>query len=184
MRCFIAIELPAAIHEALEDAKMRLRAAHVKASWVKPGNVHLTLRFLGEIEEVQAARIAVTLEEDYEAVPPFRLRVQGLGAFPTARRPSVLWAGCGPLDTGLSDVQQKAEAAARAVGLDAETKAFRPHLTLARIRDRRSAGPVAAALERQRGFDGGEFEVSAVALFESRLSPAGAEYTRLKEFRF
>lgn len=184
MRCFIAIELPDPVHEALEAVKSRLRAAGVKASWVRPGNVHLTLRFLGEIDESQAARIAVTLEEDYEASRPFRLRVEGLGAFPNPRRPSVVWAGCGPLDSGLAEAQRKAEAAARAIGLDPEQKAFRPHLTLGRIRDRRAAGPVAEALVHERDFDGGEFEVSGVALFESRLSPAGAEYTRLKEFRF
>jgi 2'-5' RNA ligase len=184
MRLFIAIELPDAVHSALEALQSRLRAAGVRASWVKGGNIHLTLRFLGDVDEDRAARIVDMLETEYASVGPFALQVRGVGAFPNARRPSVLWAGCEPAEGPLACVQQAAETAARAVGLAPEAKAFRPHLTIARVKDWRAAGPVGEALDCERDFDAGEFDAAGVALFSSRLMPSGAVYERLKEFRF
>ena len=184
MRTFIAIELPDVVHAALEDLKGRLRGAGVRASWVKAGNIHLTLRFLGEIDEGQSARIVDMLESEYGEVRRFVLQVRGVGAFPNARRPSVLWVGCEPAEGPLERVQQAAETAARSVGLAPEAKVFRPHLTLARVKDWRSAGPVSEALDREQDFDAGEFEAVGVALFRSRLMPSGAVYERLREFRF
>ena len=184
MRTFIAIELPEGVQSALEELKGRLRDSGVRASWVKAGNIHLTLRFLGEIDEGQAGRIIDVLEGACGTVHPFVLHVRGAGAFPNSRRPSVLWVGCDPLDGPLACVQEAAEAAARAVGLAPEGKAFRPHLTVGRVKDWRSAGPVWEGLEREREFDAGEFEASSVALFKSRLMPGGAVYERLKEIRF
>ncbi|MCX5772628.1 MAG: RNA 2',3'-cyclic phosphodiesterase [Candidatus Hydrogenedentes bacterium] len=184
MRAFIAVELPEVVHVALEDLKVRLREAGVRASWVNGGNIHLTLRFLGEIEEDQAGRLIDMLESEYVSVRRFVLEVRGVGAFPNARRPSVLWAGCEPAEGPLERVQRAAETAARAVGLAPEAKAFRPHLTVARVKDWRAAGPVSEALDREQGFTAGEFEAAGVALFRSRLMPSGAVYERLKEFRF
>jgi len=184
MRAFIAVELPDAVHAALEDLKGRFRCAGVRASWVKPGNIHLTLRFLGEIDEDQAGRIIDILDSEYACVRPFTLQVCGVGAFPNARRPSVLWVGCEPAEGPLERVQQAAETAARAVGLAPEAKVFRAHLTLARVKDWRASGPVSEALDQAKGFDAGEFEAAGVALFRSRLMPSGAVYERLREFRF
>jgi 2'-5' RNA ligase len=184
MRTFIAIELPDAVHAALEDLKSGLRDAGVRASWVKGGNIHLTLRFLGDIDEDQAARIVDVLGREYAPVRPFVLQVRGVGAFPNARRPSVLWAGCEPAEGALERVQQSAETAARAVGLAPEAKAFRPHLTIGRVKDWRAAGPVSDALDRAKDFEAGEFETAGVALFRSRLMSSGAVHERLREFRF
>lgn len=183
MRTFIAIELPDAVHAALGELQGRLRAAGVRASWVKPGNIHLTLRFLGEIDEDRAARIIDMLDGEYGSVRPFVLQVRGVGAFPNARRPSVLWVGCEPAEGPLARVQQAAETAARAVGLAPEVKVFRPHLTVGRVKDWRAAGPMADALDQAKGCNAGEFEVAGVALFRSRLMPSGAVYERLREFR-
>lgn len=184
MRAFLAIELPDPIRENLEGLAQRLRAAGVNASWVKPGNIHLTLRFLGEIDEGQVRTFCDILAFACRECPLFPLRVCGTGAFPNAHRPSVLWAGCEPLEGPLRPLQRIAEEAARAIGLPPETKAFHPHLTLARVKDWKAAGPVAEALEREKHFDAGEFEVSHVALFSSRLAPTGAVYSLLREFRF
>ena len=184
MRAFIAIELPEFVHDALHDLQVRLRESGVRASWVKQGNIHLTLRFLGEIDDRQVALIIDRLERGYAGVEAFRLRAEGAGAFPNARKPSVLWAGCGPLEGPLAAVQEKAERAARAAQLKPETRKFRPHLTIARVRDWRRAGAVAEALERAKNFDAGEFSAGGVALFSSKLTPTGAIYERLREFRF
>ncbi|HUW61834.1 MAG TPA: RNA 2',3'-cyclic phosphodiesterase [Candidatus Bathyarchaeia archaeon] len=184
MRTFVAIEVPGFIHAALEELKGRLRGAGVRASWVKPGNIHLTLRFLGEIDADQAAGLVDMLEIEYASIRPFVLQVCGVGAFPNARRPSVLWVGCEPAEGPLERVQQAAETAARAVGLAPAAKGFRAHLTVGRVKDWRAAGPVADALDQAKDFDAGEFEASGVALFRSRLMSTGAVYERLREFRF
>ena len=184
MRAFIAIELPEAIKDRLADAGASLRQAGIKASWIKTGNMHLTLRFLADISEQDILRLSERLRVEYEGTESFTLNVEGLGAFPNLRRPSVIWAGLSPLEGPLSQVQEVAESAAREIGLEPDKKKFHPHLTLARIRDRRKAGDVAAEVERLDGFSGGEITVSSVSLFSSKLRPDGPLHTKIEEFVF
>jgi 2'-5' RNA ligase len=184
MRTFIAIDLPGAVLDALGALSGRLRAAGVRASWTKPENVHLTLRFLGEIDEAAAGQLGDLLAERCADTKPFSLEVRGTGAFPNSRRPSVLWAGVGPVEGGLNALWEAAENASRAIGSPPENREFSPHLTLARIKDSREAGPLMELFEKERDFYAGEFTVSSVSLFSSRLTPRGPVYTRLREFRF
>lgn len=184
MRTFIAIELPEAVLDDLGALSKRLRASGAKASWVRCENMHLTLRFLGEIDDRAVARICEHLADGYRNVSPFELSVHGVGAFPNTRKPSVVWAGVGPVEPDLAAVQDLAETAAIAIGLPKEKRPFHPHLTLARIRDARSLGDLRNRIEEEREFAGGAFAVGAVSLFSSRLTPRGAIYNRLKEFRF
>lgn len=184
MRSFIAIELPEAIQELLSELSARLRESGANASWVRPGNIHLTLRFLGEVDEDGLDRLAEVLSERYTSVSPFPLSVRGIGAFPNLRRPSVIWAGVGPVEGALTEVQAAAEAAAQAIGLPEESKSFHPHLTLARLRLPRGIEPLLARLQDEKDFSGGDFIANAVSLFSSELTPRGSIYRRLKEFRF
>jgi len=184
VRAFLAIEIPESIRSALTALSARLRAADVRASWVKPENIHLTLRFLGDIETDDAERLGEMLAADLQGIGPFPVRVRGTGAFPNPRRPSVVWVGMEPFEGPLAQVQSAAEQAARAIGLDPESKAFHPHLTLARIRDGRAAGPLVRLLIQEHEFDAGEFIVEGATLFSSQLNPKGAIYRRIREFLF
>lgn len=184
MRTFIAIELTDAIRQALAALSERLRRANVRASWVAAERVHLTLRFLGEVNPDDVERVSGLLEDGCKTLAPFELHVREVGAFPNLRSPRVIWAGVGPLESGLIRAHGVAEEAARAIGIPPETKPFRPHLTLARVKDRRNANELARYVEREKGFDGGSFSARTVALFSSRLTPRGPVYRRLQEFPF
>ncbi len=182
MRTFIAIQLPEEIKEVLEELSGRLRKSGARANWVNPANVHLTLRFLGEISPEQVERIADLLAEGYSGTARFEVRVAGVGAFPNSHRPAVIWAGVGPLEGGLGRVQAVAEQAACAIGLAPEKRPFHPHLTLARIKDPQQGKRLIPYLEREESSYGGAFIVSGVSLFSSTLRPQGPLYQCLREF--
>ena len=195
LRTFIAIELPEPVKEALHGLNGRLRDSGARATWVKPENMHLTLRFLGEVEAERVEKLAAILTDACQGKPPFTLAVRGIGAFPNPRKPEVIWAGAEPLEGPLAEVRIAAENAARAIGLPPDDKAFRAHLTLARLRDRRAAKALEVGgwtvgsrlreyLERERDFAAGEFTVRSVSLFSSELTPHGPVYRRLEEFPF
>lgn len=184
MRTFIAIELPDAVKDALRSLIDRLGRSRAHASWTKPERMHLTLRFLGDVPDEDIRRLAGFLTSRYAGGDTFELRVQGVGAFPNARKPSVVWAGVTPLEGALARVQAIAEDGARSIGLKPEKRPFRPHLTLARVRDVRQAGDLPKRLGAERDFEAGSFSVSSVSLFSSELTRSGPIYERIEEFRF
>jgi 2'-5' RNA ligase len=184
MRTFIAIELPQAIQDALRALTVRLQPSGGRVSWMHAENIHLTLRFLGEVDAEHVEGLAAILSDAYRGVTPFPLRVRGVGAFPNWRKPNVLWVGTEPLEGGLELVQTAAESAARAIGLPPESKPFHPHLTLVRVKDARTVGPLVESLQAEANFDAGEFQASGVTLFSSELRPKGPVYQRLREFPF
>ncbi|NIA13087.1 MAG: RNA 2',3'-cyclic phosphodiesterase [Nitrospiraceae bacterium] len=184
MRIFIAVELPKPVKQALQELSGRLRAKSERVSWVHPDRMHLTLRFLGDVGPEPLDALRERLRPAYAGRAPFTLCVEGAGVFPNRRRPSVVWAGIGPVEGPLAKIQAEAEDAARAIGLPAEKRAFRPHLTLARIRDPRAGAPLLARLDREPAFRAGEFLVDAVSLFSSELTRQGPIYRRVEEFSF
>ena len=149
----------------------RLRFSGARLTWVKPDAMHLTLRFLGEVDAEPLGRFGKLLSEGYEGLSPFELRICGTGAFPNGRRPSVLWVGVEPSAGPLTRVQEVAERAAREIGLAAEDRAFHPHLTVARVKDPREGAKALPYWEREQGFEAGAFAVDGVTLFSSRLTP-------------
>jgi len=167
MRAFIAIELPGEVKATLQSLGQRLRRAKVSASWVKPERMHLTLRFLGDIPEADVVRVGSLLEEHCTPLSPFTLSVANAGVFPSAKHPRVVWAGVSPREGELLKVQRIAEDAAQATGLKPERRPFRPHLTLARIRNEVNAPELMALVAQERGFHGGSFSVASVSLFSS-----------------
>lgn len=182
MRAFAAIEVPDSLKEALGALRDRFRRSGAHASWVRDDNMHLTLRFLGELSQAEVEAFSEQFRAACGACAPMRLRIRGAGAFPNTRRPSVLWAGVEVLAGDLRAVQTRAETAARTIGLSAEPKPFHPHITIARIRDARQAAPLIEALEAARDFEAGEFTAASVSLFSSELKPGGPVYRRVREF--
>jgi len=184
MRTFIAVELPEQTKQELQGMAEELRRAGVHAAWVRPDRIHLTLRFLGEIEEEQARAVGEFLARECCGTNPFECALQGVGAFPNVRRPSVIWAGVGPFEGGLADTQRIAEHAAASIGLKPEKRPFCPHLTLGRIRRPEKADQLRHALEPLKRFRGREFCVDGVILFSSTLTPKGPIYERVRECNF
>lgn len=183
MRLFIAIDVGDAIAaEAGRVVEMLRRRAQTLAprahiTWVTPERVHLTVRFIGQVDDSQASAIEAALTPAI-AVPPFDLHVTGLGTFPPRGAPRVLWAGIdGQIDALRAAEREVSDRLAR-LGIAREDRPYSPHLTLARVKE--AAGLRAASLvEGVADRDFGSTRVDAITLFESRLSSKGPTYIPL-----
>jgi len=174
MRLFIAIELPAELKQALA----RLHCDLPGARWVPAAQIHLTLAFLGEVEEASAWRLNTELARIH--LPAFTLTMTGLGSFPHRQRPRVLWVGLAP-EEHLANLVAAVHSAIRDCGLPLEERPFSAHITLARLRfpAPREAG---AFLDQTLPPHLPPLPVHEFILFESRLSPHGVEHLPLTSF--
>jgi RNA 2',3'-cyclic 3'-phosphodiesterase len=183
-RVFAALELPPENQERLGGVLARLQAAAPADTvrWVRPEAIHLTVKFYGDVDGEVLPAVEAALAEAARGAQPMRLRMQGLGVFPNARRPQVIWAGLeGELDA-LLRLQADLEARSAALGFAPEGRPFKPHLTLGRVTG--SLRPsdhlrLMESLKARRDEDFGEFTVAALHLIRSDLRPTGAVYTTL-----
>jgi 2'-5' RNA ligase len=175
MRAFVAVDLDPGIKTALEALVRRLKACHADVRWADAGGMHLTLKFLGWIDESQVARIEGLLSDVARRHAAFPLRLEGTGAFPADRDPRVLWAGVAA-EPGLLALQEDLDAALEADGFEREKRAFTPHLTLGRVKGPDGLARAMAELDKHRGDVFGAMTVRKLVLIESLLRPEGAEY--------
>jgi 2'-5' RNA ligase len=184
VRVFVAIELPEGIRAALTTLQQRLAAAQLPLRLVRPEGIHLTLAFIGDIPAAQVPALSGAVAQAAAGVSVFTLRAEGLGMFPNARRPRVVWAGVqgDPEDRArLTALHSQLAAALRAAGFTSDPR-FDPHLTLGRVNDRATPGDVAAigpAVQALTLPTGLMFDVAHVSIMRSELRPSGAVYTRL-----
>jgi RNA 2',3'-cyclic 3'-phosphodiesterase len=187
VRLFVALEIPAAVRENLATLIVELRAADAsspknKARWVRPENLHLTLKFIGHVEggkldAIRAALVAVRSER------PVELCFRGLGFFPNNERPRVFWAGI-DASHNLAPLAVEIDMCMEKLGIPRETKEFAPHLTLARFDPPSISEKLRAAAGENCAREFGALRTSEFHLMESKTLPTGAEYTRLSSFRF
>jgi RNA 2',3'-cyclic 3'-phosphodiesterase len=181
VRLFAAIDLSAATRAAIAAEQQRIRTALGSAGdalkWVRPGNMHLTLVFLGHVDDERVPPLVDDFGRDID-LRPFEMTFAGIGAFPERGAPRVLWAGVGAATDAVIAVQRELAARVSRHGVTLEARDFHPHLTLARWsasrpsdRARVRAAAAAAILARQR--------VAAATLYQSQLLPSGARYTAL-----
>jgi len=179
VRSFLAVLLPDALRAALDAAAADVRQRAPRVAWVRAENLHLTLRFLGSVDEATLGRVREALDAATEATAPFGVTLGGLGGFPTPRAPRVIWAGVVTGAEALAELHARLEGAlAQRGGLRPEGRPFHAHVTLGRARDPRGAPELAELLgERRGGF--GEVMVAAVHLMRSDLDPSGARHSVL-----
>lgn len=182
MRTFVAIELPESIQSVLSDIQRELKRTDADVRWVRPENIHLTLKFLGTIKENMVRDITDVLQKASGNFRTFALTVSGVGVFPNMRSPRVVWVGTDQSDK-LIDLQRDIEEGLASLGFEREKRKFAAHLTLGRFKSAHGKRTFVDTLEtyRERGF--GSFHVGSVSLMKSDLSPAGAKYTRIAEVR-
>jgi 2'-5' RNA ligase len=185
IRAFIAVEFSPALREQFAAIIAALsRATPPRAvSWVRAGNIHLTLKFLGDIPQTHVAPISAALKETANPFDPFSFSVSGLGCFPNLKRPRVLWAGIDPTGAKtLIELQAAVEKQLATLDYPPEDRPFSPHITLGRVRREArpdEAGKAGEAVRaRSRTELGSEF-VDAVTLMKSDLRPGGPVYTPL-----
>jgi len=179
IRAFAAVEIGDGVRDAVAALIGRVRAIPMRVSWVHPENLHVTLRFLGEVDRDQFTQYAEQVREGIAGTCAFDATVRGVGAFPNTRRPSVIWVGLESHSESLGRIQEIAERAARSVQLPAEERVFIPHITLGRVRRGSASADITKYLDAEKDFEAGAFAVEAVSLFSSELTPQGAKYTRL-----
>jgi 2'-5' RNA ligase len=181
-RLFIAIGLPSDIHRNLSAAQDALKPFARDAKWVRTEGIHLTLKFLGYVDEERIPIICESMIPVRNSFSAFPIRIRGCGFFPNPRRPTVLWAGV--VSEELPRLQLQVEEAAASLGFEKEKRSFTPHLTLSRFRDPRGLIPLVNETEKWKEADLGNFVAESFALYESILHRKGAEYIRLKSFVF
>jgi len=183
LRAFIAIEVPTGVQRAIADSTAALKSALPKPliRWVVPQNVHLTLKFLGEVSPTALEKLAEILNMEVYSYSMFSISVGGLGAFPTPRRPRVIWIG---LETppALQALWHAVETVAARLGYTPEERPFSAHLTIGRVGQNISASDaqhIRSMLESTKVGTLGTLRVEAVHIFKSDLLPGGSVYTHL-----
>jgi len=187
IRSFIAVELPDELKSELTRLEAQLKSGgRFGVKWVDPDGIHLTVKFLGSIAADRVEEITKVMEEAARGMSPFQLRVKDLGVFPSPKRVQVAWVGLSGEVDKLARLQKRIESGLSPLGFAPESRPFKPHLTLARLRNHISPD------ERQRfgqlitrtAFEAAcAIEVDAISLMKSQLTREGAIYTRINSVR-
>jgi 2'-5' RNA ligase len=176
MRTFIAIEIPSEVKSALAALQDDLRRAGADVSWTRPENIHLTLRFLGEVDERRIGEVEKVCVASAAEFRPFTLSLYDTGVFPNARQPRVLWAGlAGEIEKAV-EMRKRLNDGLALIGFEREEKDFRPHLTIGRVKSNRKTRELIALMDA-RQVPALSFVVTEIVLMKSELHPAGARYT-------
>ena len=177
-RVFCAIELPEVVRARLEDHVAQLRKAvpEVAASWSRVDNIHLTIKFFGNVEVDRIQRISAAAERVVKEFSTFQIVVGETGVFPRPSRPQVLWIGVNDPSGQLAALQERFENECAAEGFPKENRPYRPHLTIARLRTPEGARRLADT-HLHMEFEASEIELKELVVFRSELSPKGSKYT-------
>lgn len=183
LRAFIAVEIPADLRARIAQATASLRQSVGARAvrWVAPENIHLTLKFLGDVSPENLTRLEQVIRHEAGNHAPFDLTLRGLGCFPNPRRPRVLWVGL-EAPPALEKLQRNLNLSTARLGYTDEDRPFAPHLTLGRVNpqaDAHSLATLRAALEDTHTQPAQTAHIAEICLFQSDLRPTGAVYTPL-----
>ncbi|MDD5120165.1 MAG: RNA 2',3'-cyclic phosphodiesterase [Candidatus Omnitrophica bacterium] len=187
MRAFIAITLPAEIQKAVAILQDELKTGLPKISWIEPGNLHITLKFLGEISDGQLNNIKQIIAEISKKTTQFQIKLDKFGVFPDISGPRIIWIGTNNTFTEIKKIAEQLELKIEKLGAAKETRAFSIHLTIGRIKTDVKLENLEKILNKagknliNKNL---EFVAQGITLFKSRLDKAGAVYTVLKQANF
>lgn len=184
IRSFIAIEIPEEIRKNIHASLDKVRRQTSGVKWLEIPAMHLTLRFLGEVDEkLLESEITPRLKAWAAGGNALQLKLEGVGIFPSVTKPRIFWAGLNGQVMELKRMQAALEKALEGLPIHQEQKEFHPHLTLGRIKVPGAAKVWQKILEEYEKIDFGDFLSKAAVLFKSELTRSGANYTKLKEFK-
>ena|SRR3989338_9370132 len=184
MRIFIAIELTEEIKDALAQIQARLKYSGADVKWVERGNIHLTLKFLGEVPEKKIEEAALELDAAAKESKPFDMDIKEIGVFPKIDFPQVVWVG---LDRGASEAKglaQKIDERLERLGFARESRPFSPHLTIGRVKSSKNKQALKERILSTNVEGCLSQRVESVILFQSSLTSTGPIYTMLHESKF
>lgn len=179
MRTFIAIELNNAIKQELAGLQDKFKTAGADVKWVKPENVHLTLKFLGNIDEEKAGKVKSILDNIASKYKKFQISLFKIGCFPRLEHPRVVWVG---IDQGCADIEEIAknlEEELEGIGFAKEKRPFSAHLTLGRVRSPKGRAELVQKIKALEVHSSASLDVAELVLFKSTLTPTASIYTPL-----
>jgi RNA 2',3'-cyclic 3'-phosphodiesterase len=182
VRLFVALDLPEAVRHALAELIANLKPKSQGARWVQPENLHITLKFIGHVGNEKLSPIQSALSSIHTA-QPIELRFRGIGFFPNERRPRAFWCGVAG-SPNLAELAADIDRALVPLGIEAETRPFTPHLTLARFKSDEGVREVVHAANDMKSNDFGAATETNFHLYESLLKSTGAQYNRVASFPF
>jgi 2'-5' RNA ligase len=182
MRCFIAIDISGNIKDAIAGVIEKCRLNSKGVRWVPAENVHLTLKFLGDVKEDLIPEIKNGLAPICMRHDVFNINIRGAGAFPNFKYPGVLWMGIDESEE-LKRIYEDIEESMSELGFEKEDRKFSPHLTIGRVKDRKGVEPAIKELYTFKDTFFGSIEVNEVLLMKSVLKPTGAEYSKIAGFK-
>jgi 2'-5' RNA ligase len=182
VRLFVALQIPATVRENLANLMKQLHPLAPQARWVRSENLHVTLKFIGEVsaEKLTSIRTALASVRSPRAVT---IDFRGLGFFPNEKHPRIFWAGM-ESSPNLKTLAADIERATEKLGIPPEQRPFSPHLTLARFEPPRLPEKLSASIRENAALEFGSLAAKEFHLIESQLKPSGAEYTTLESFPF
>jgi len=186
MRLFIAIDIDEKNKAALDNLQAQFRSkADVRkgdVKWVAVDNIHLTLKFLGEVDENKLPEISKITEETASSYKPFQLAVENVGYF-GGKSATVLWVGTGEGTGALLQIQKNLETRLAAIGYPAEEREFSSHITIARIKNHKAGVKIAQLAQEYKNFKLGTLSVNSICVYKSQLTPDGPIYTLLGSYK-
>ena len=182
IRTFIAVPVPDSIRSQIADFQSTLRQQKADIKWVRSESIHITLKFLGDVQEDKIEEISRILQVCIEDVDSFILSITGTGAFPNLQRPRVLWIGIEQGLRQLGDLSKRINRALEDIGFESEKRPFSGHVTLGRVRSPNRLGLTIEKMMKL-GFESNPFKIENVLFMKSDLKPTGAEYTVLAKIQ-
>ena len=180
IRTFVAVEISSAVRQFAAELIDEFRTAGADAKWIDPQNLHVTLKFLGDVDAREIHQPCRAVQDAVGDVAPFEFAVRGAGAFPNPNRPRTIWLGVGPGDEEMVALNRRIEPPLEKLGFRREARRYQPHLTIGRVR---RGGPgvreLGELIRHYADFDVGRTTVSEVIVFSSRLDRSGPTYEAL-----
>ena len=180
MRLFIAVELPDEVKEKIAGLVSELKKEVAGVRWVEGKNLHLTLKFLGWVEDKKMGEVNALMERAAKGCGGFKAKVEGAGSFPEGKPPRVIWVGFSEGSDKLKSLAEGIEKLFSHAGYRQEEKEFASHVTIGRVKE---AGNIREKLAGSKKAAFGEFFIGALALMKSELTPQGPIYEKLKEVK-
>lgn len=181
IRLFIAVQIPAEVRRGLAEVERELTASEADVKWIPEGNFHVTLKFLGYVEQTRVDAVSGALQSAVEGLAPFDVELAGVGAFPRISSPSVVWVGVSSGGEELKSLAERVESALEGIGFTREERPFSGHITLGRVKSPRNRDRLRDLIGELRERKVGSFKVESVSLMRSDLRPTGPIYTRIAE---
>ncbi len=179
IRTFIATPLPEQVVSFIRELQREIKSYGLNVKWVRPENIHITLKFLGEIDKADVGRIGEAMAGAVKGSHPVSLAGKGIGVFPGIKRPRVIWLGLRGETFPLIELQKRVDAALEDIGFPKEGRPFKAHLTLSRVKGKVDSKKLLDIMKKFGDAESESFVADQIILFKSDLRPTSAVYTRL-----